>query len=239
VAVRATTLGLGVLAVLFGATQAAADPPVVTYGSSAADTTSVAVLSGLPGYKNSFWWDHTNLTVSVRASNSVDTDKLNALYAAITVWHHKLESEFDGAISLTEVTKGPKSAQPDIILRYVPHAGGTQWGGVADCGVQKCLNVIVGSESPNGHADEPDFGDFDALRVERTAIHELGHALGLGHAAPLETSTDLMGYGWAIPDPDLIPVLSDCDIAGIRAAFGWYFANEPPHPATVSSVTCS
>ena len=40
-------------------------------------------------------------------------------------------------------------------------------------------------------------------------LHELGHALGLGHATNLLESTDLMGYGW--PDRG-DPVLSDCDL---------------------------
>jgi hypothetical protein len=47
-----------------------------------------------------------------------------------------------------------------------------------------------------------------------------------------------MGYGWSVADPDLTPILSDCDLRGIRAAFGWVFAHEAPHPSTVGSITC-
>ena len=46
------------IAVLFGAARSDAADSVVSYGSS--DAQSLAVLSGLPGYKNVFWWDHSN-----------------------------------------------------------------------------------------------------------------------------------------------------------------------------------
>ena len=48
---------------LWQSPRAAADEPSVIFGPSDAD--SVEVYSGMTGYKNSFWWDHTNLTVAV------------------------------------------------------------------------------------------------------------------------------------------------------------------------------
>ncbi len=45
-------------------------------------------------------------------------------------------------------------------------------------------------------------------------MHELGHALGLGHAQPLTESTDLMGYGWHWSN-GIVPTLSECDLDGI------------------------
>jgi hypothetical protein len=67
-------------------------------------------------------------------------------------------------------------------------------------------------------------------------MHELGHTLGLGHAEPLLETTDLMGYGWPSRGA---PVLSACDLLGLRESFAWAIAGEDPHPATTDFVTCS
>jgi hypothetical protein len=215
---------------LLTVSEAVANEPVFVYGPSDAD--SIAVLSGTPGDKNLFWWDHSNLTIAVRAAPNADIAKLQALHDAIGVWSTTLAIMLP-QISLTDVTYSQRG-NPDIVLHYVPHAGGVVWGGLAVCGVQKCLNVIVRSDEPPGGP----YADFDTERIEREALHELGHALGLGHVAPLLTSRDIMGYGWAIPDPNLVPILSECDLDGLRAAFSWLFAGEAPHPSPVASVIC-
>ncbi len=51
---------------------------------------------------------------------------------------------------------------------------------------------------------------------------------------PLQSS----GPYWAEADPDVTPILSDCDIEGIRNVFGWFYNNEPPHPSPVAEVIC-
>ena len=228
---RRLPLLLAAAAMLVGSATAAADDPIFIYGSSDAD--SIEVFSGLPGYKNSFWWDHPNLTVAVHTAPNVDAAKLEAIRDAIEVWRAALATQLP-EISLTDVTGAPTSDSADILVHYVPNAGGSRWGGNAHCGVQKCLNVIIRSDLHN-HYVTGETKDFSPVRLQRLAVHELGHALGLGHAAPIEESRDVMGYGWI---PDLVPILSDCDLAGIRAAFSWVFEGQAPHPSAVPEVTC-
>jgi hypothetical protein len=65
-------------------------------------------------------------------------------------------------------------------------------------------------------------------------MHELGHALGLGHATNLLESTDLMGYGW----PDLgDPVLSDCDLDALAFVFAWALEGSDPYPPAQGPTT--
>jgi hypothetical protein len=222
-------IGLG-LVVLVSASQVAAEEPVFVYGPSDAD--SIAVESGFHYNMNFFWWNHPNLTVAVRSAPNVDAAKLQAVRDAIGVWNTILAVQLP-EISLTEVTDSAQS-NPDIILHYVPHAGGVVWGGITIGAAQHSPNVMVRSDEPPGGP----YADFDALRVERTTLHEIGHALGIGHAAPLDRSRDIMGYGWSNASPDLVPIISDCDLDAIRATFSWLFANEPPHPSPITEGTC-
>ena len=75
------------------------------------------------------------------------------------------------------------------------------------------MNVIVRSEliAPIDFTYPPQY-------LYYVTMHELGHALGLGHALPLEESTDLMGYGWHWSN-GIVPTLSECDLDGHRRTY--------------------
>jgi Matrixin len=197
-----------------------------------ADTENVLILHGafnVAGY----WWDHADLTVAVQAQPNVDADSLAAVHQAIADWDFALRQEFGGVITLTDVTEQYTAKhKADIVLHYNPTAGGNVFGGMAVCGAHKCNNVIVRSEltPPVGFTYPPQY-------LYYVTMHELGHALGLGHAGPLLESTDLMGYKWHWSN-GIVPTLSECDLAGIAVVFAWALEDVAPYPPTQPSVAC-
>jgi hypothetical protein len=65
-----------------------------------------------------------------------------------------------------------------------------------------------------------------------TAMHELGRALGLGHAQPIETSTDLMGYGaWSTS-------ISRYGLAALAVVWEWAILGEAPRAPDETVVNC-
>jgi hypothetical protein len=228
---------LALAAVLLGAlvlplaASAGSKSLTVTQGSSAATTQSVLILHGASNYPG-YWWDHTHLTAAVQDHPNADPALVDAVHQAIATWDSVLRSEFGGLITLTDVSDElTANHKADIVVHYNPTAGGVVFGGIALCGDHKCQNVIVRSDLPNGIGG----GVYPPLHLYRVTLHELGHALGLGHAQPLLTSTDLMGYGW----PGLgEPILSDCDIEGIAYVFDWALKGLAPYEPTAPSVNC-
>jgi hypothetical protein len=140
-----------------------------------------------------------------------------------------LQECFDGLITLTQVDSRQEA---DIVVHYVAHAGGAVFAGYAVCGDHGCPNILVSSEAPPSGGQEP----YSPELLGWITLHEVGHALGLGHATNLEESTDLMGYGW----PDLgDPVLSDCDVDALAFVFAWALEGEDPHPPAEGPYDCS
>jgi hypothetical protein len=195
----------------------------ITCGLPESDAEALVILSNYyPGY----WWDHTNLTVAVQAHPSATPAQLAAIDDAIATWSSVLADCFDGLITLTQVRGRNAGVRrlADIVVHYVPTAGGVVFGGYALCGAHKCPNILVRSDLPPSLDREP----YDPEYLGWVTLHELGHALGLGHATNLLESTDLMGYGW----PGLgDPVLSDCDVDALAFVFAWALeGSEPTRP---------
>ena len=181
------------------------------------DAEALAILNYF--YPNRYVWDDTHLNVAVQAAPNVSQEHVAAAREAIAAWDAVLRECFDDQITVTDVT-GSRRKSADIVLHYVPYAGGTAFGGFAVCGANGCGNIIVRSEF--GGARE----GYTPEYLYYVTLHEFGHALGLGHATNLLESTDLMGYGWIGDAPD--PVFSQCDLDAIAYLFGPALSGEDP-----------
>jgi hypothetical protein len=224
-----------ILATLAGRTSVQAKPPGPAGGGSSVSCnlpeSNAVSLEILANYYPGYWWDHTDVTIAVQAAPNVPAKYLKVINKAIATWTEVLADCFDGAITLTNVTGTQPSEQKaaDIVLHYVPKAGGASFDGYAICGAHGCPNILVRSDAPLSDEYTPQY-------VGWVTLHEVGHALGLGHTTNLYESYDLMGYGW----PDLgDPVLSDCDIDGIAFVFAWVFEGGAPHPPAQGPYDCS
>jgi hypothetical protein len=214
----------------------------VQFGES--DAERIAVLAFYDSWP---LWDHPDLTASVKAVGSADPAMVAVTREAIALWGQALDSHFDGTVTLTDVTDNADEAKrADIHVRLGHQRGGSDWTGIAICGDDECKKILVKTEFPPGveHWPDPFTGpqEFSVEFVGQATVHELGHALGLGHASPRDTTDDIMGYGflsWFNPEPVVLtPFVSTCDLKALDAIFAWQAEGTAPRRPTVPEIVC-
>ena len=169
------------------------------------------------------------LTYSLKGD---DPTALSILRGAVQAWDEALAE-----LSLEEVAPGgrKRSQRADIAIVYGPGAadGGESPTGSGAQGVTTSyLNsrrMITRVEIGVDGGASP----IDAGAVEQIAKHELGHALGLGHA---NWDGDLMS---PLVQPTPAPIPS-CDINAVRRANSWKMVDNArrPKPAPAAESPC-
>jgi hypothetical protein len=169
------------------------------------------------------------LTYSVSGS---DPTALSILRGAVQAWDEALPD-----VTFTEVTPGGKkrSSKPDIAMVYGP---GTADGGETHdaSGASGLTTTYMNSKRMILRVEIGVDGGpspINAGAVEQIAKHEVGHALGLGHA---NFDGDLMSP-LVQPTPAPIPV---CDINAVREANSWKMVDHSrrPKPSPASQAPC-
>ena len=180
-------------------------------------------------------WTDPHLTISVQTGVKTPPETLQAVLDAIALWSRTLERAFDGEVTLTLVS----DPQADIRVNLTDSlAGGMSFGAFALCLPHKGCTILESSWSfsePHVRPGKPERYPYEWSLL--TAAHEIGHTLGLLHAQPILTSTDLMGYGaFATGDPSF--TISRCDLAALAVVWEWAIEGTAPRAPSVDSVAC-
>ncbi len=159
------------------------------------------------------------LTYSIKGN--VDSQKKEAVHNAIRDWDNKMES-----IKFEEVSSAQENNinRPDIQIQFIDDGDQFEDEGPETAGNTKTrldrsgfidYNIIAIAEGGLGKT-------FDIKTIETIAKHEIGHALGLGHA---NFGSNLM----TTKIESAAQAISSCELEAVRQANSWKLMNENKH----------
>jgi hypothetical protein len=156
---------------------------------------------------------------------NIDAEKKEAVHNAIQDWDEKIES-----IKFEEVSgEHDNDNRPDIQIRIVNDGDefkdeGPETAGNTKTRLDKAgfidYNTIIIAEGGLGKT-------FNIKTIETIAKHEIGHALGLGHA---NFGSNLM----TTKIESAAQAISSCELEAVRQANSWKLMNETKHDGTPS-----
>lgn len=156
---------------------------------------------------------------------NIDGEKKEAVHNAIRDWDDKIES-----IKFEEVSgEQEEDSRPDIQIRFVDDGDEFKDEGPETAGNTKTrldrsgfidYNTIIIAEGGLGKT-------FNIKTIETIAKHEIGHALGLGHA---NFGSNLM----TTKIESAAQAISSCELEAVRQANSWKLMNQNEHDSTPS-----
>lgn len=156
---------------------------------------------------------------------NIDAEKKEAVHNAIRDWDEKIES-----IKFEEVSgEHDNDSKPDIQIRFVDDGDEFKDEGPETAGNTKTrldrsgfidYNTIIIAEGGLGKT-------FNIKTIETIAKHEIGHALGLGHA---NFGSNLM----TTKIESAAQAVSSCELEAVRQANSWKLMNQNEHDSTPS-----